>query len=789
VASDAHRVAEVFACEGNMPYLKLPIQSTTASPEQTLAHLRHAIRYGETRFSYSTPGQVTRWISGLEITPDAADASRFWPFHSDAAKRESFVLPLSRNLNCLVGGRGSGKSAAIEAIAFVTDPTSFEGKYRKRDEDLDDWYKRARATLAGCQVRLVWQAAGATAELPKGALFASRYFNPAGEHGPVDYTTLQDKEVLGSSLALEPPQTFRARDIENAAEPSRLRQLFDRLVGEQIPKLEQEMTHVLGKLAEQRQEMVDIAGRIMELTQDDTPLREYGRRKAAYEATNRAEVQPFYKNLDEAGAAQTIAQDVKNRWDQAITDVALEDGQSKLLGILDALFKKIRDKEGKTRPYCHGMAKVFEKGKDGQSPRDRLGHAFEQVKQELDAVGRLLAGAVTDAAMEHRNARETLAKKGLPAGAKDREAKKQDFEKAEDALVEYRDLLKSWQERLNLRNVVFDALVVKCKERTKLRTDTAARLCSQLGRDLDPTILVIQIQVHPMEDRSGFRNWLVDNVGPCIPKSRDARISAIMDKGVMPKEVRDSLLGDAADGTSVFAVERDKASEGRVEPELAAAIIRRCSGKVHLEPEHTTTTQKPGQEFVDNLPPEIRDGLWTFPKRSADSQDLVVDSVLALDEVIFDDRPEILLNDRPRETGSALRPIGELSPGQRCSAILPILLLNGRSPLIIDQPEDNLDNRLIRQVIVNILASIKLRRQVIVATHNPNLPVLGDVEQAIVLRAVGEKQSHLETTGDLDSTETVAHLTDIMEGGREAFQYRQSIYQAHWTGPVAQGAE
>jgi len=153
--------------------------------------------------------------------------------------------------------------------------------------------------------------------------------------------------------------------------------------------------------------------------------------------------------------------------------------------------------------------------------------------------------------------------------------------------------------------------------------------------------------------------------------------------------------------------------------------------------------------------------------------------------VVFDDRPEILLNDRPREKGSMLRPIDELSPGQRCSAILPILLLNGRSPLIIDQPEDNLDNRLIRQVIVNILASIKLRRQVVVATHNPNLPVLGDVEQAIVLRAVEEKQAYLETTGDLDSPETVAHLTEIMEGGREAFQYRQSIYQAHWTGPVA----
>ena len=391
--------------------------------------------------------------------------------------------------------------------------------------------------------------------------------------------------------------------------------------------------------------------------------------------------------------------------------------------------------------------------------------------------------------MGHRNARETLTKKGLPAGAKDREAKKQHSQEAEEALVEYRELLQSWKERLNLRAELFDALVERSKGRTKLRTDTAARLSSQLDQDLDPSILVIQIQVHPMEDRSALRDWLAANVERCIPKSRDARISAIMDKGIMPKQVSDSLLGEAADGASLFAVDRGKASDGRVERALAEDIIRRCSGKVHLEPEHTTTTEKPSQEHVDNLPPEIREGLWTFPKTTADSDDLLVDSVLALDEVIFDDRPEILLNDRPLETGSALRPIGELSPGQRCSAILPIILLNGRSPLIIDQPEDNLDNRLIRQVIVNILASIKLRRQVVVATHNPNLPVLGDVEQAIVLRAVEENQSHLEITGDLDSPDTVAHITEIMEGGREAFQYRQSIYQAHWTGPVAQGVE
>ncbi len=785
VASDAHRVGDVFACDSSIPYLKLPAQSADMDPAQSLTQIRHALRHGETRFSYSTPGQVTRWLSGLEITPDAQEASQFWPFQSDGTRARSFVLPLSRNLNCLVGGRGSGKSAAIEAIAFVVNPTTFQGRHRRRDEDLEDWYKRARATLAGCQICLVFQTAGTTADLPKGMLFSSRYFNPSGEHGPVSHTDLNDKEVLGSAVPFERPQLFRSRDIENAAEPSRLRELFDTLVGEQIPVLENDIATVKDQLARQRQQLADIARHILELTLDDSPLREYARRRAAYEAANRPEVQPFYKHLDEASAAETIAQDAKKRWDQSVADAAIDRSQSRVLAVLDSLAKKIRDEAGNTKPYCDGMAKLFEKAEDGKSPRDRLEYVLGYLEDQLNAVERLLSTAVAEVTTEHKTAREALARQGLPAGAKDREVKKQDFEKAQEDLSEYREFLRQWQDGLEIRNQLFDNLVEKCRERTNLRTATAARLCSQLGQDLDPSVLVIDVKVHPTEDRSAFREWLADNIGPCIPKSKEARIAGILDKGIMPKQVRDSLLGESADAATVFAVDKGKASEGRVELELATEIIRRCSGRVRLEPEHTTMKDEPPQEFIGSLPNEVREGLWTFPKTSGGSDTLVVEAVLALDEVVFDDRPEILLNDRPQEKGSSLRPIVELSPGQRCSAILPILLLNGRSPLIIDQPEDNLDNRLIRQVIVNILASIKLSRQVIVATHNPNLPVLGDVEQAVVLRAVEEKQSQVVSTGNLDSPDTVAHLTEIMEGGREAFQYRQSIYQAHWTGPIA----
>ena len=64
--------------------------------------------------------------------------------------------------------------------------------------------------------------------------------------------------------------------------------------------------------------------------------------------------------------------------------------------------------------------------------------------------------------------------------------------------------------------------------------------------------------------------------------------------------------------------------------------------------------------------------------------------------------------------------------------MLPLIALAEDAPLIIDQPEDNLDNKLVGKMLVDVLASLKEYRQIIVATHNPNIVVSGDAEQVIV---------------------------------------------------------
>jgi energy-coupling factor transporter ATP-binding protein EcfA2 len=123
------------------------------------------------------------------------------------------------------------------------------------------------------------------------------------------------------------------------------------------------------------------------------------------------------------------------------------------------------------------------------------------------------------------------------------------------------------------------------------------------------------------------------------------------------------------------------------------------------------------------------------------------------------------------------RSLADLSKGQKATALLLLLLTDAASPLIIDQPEDNLDNQFVYGGIVPRLRELKDARQVIIATHNANLPVLGDAELVIALEAHdthgGIKDGGL---GSIDDASVRGLAGDLLEGGREAFVARRHIY-------------
>jgi len=104
-----------------------------------------------------------------------------------------------------------------------------------------------------------------------------------------------------------------------------------------------------------------------------------------------------------------------------------------------------------------------------------------------------------------------------------------------------------------------------------------------------------------------------------------------------------------------------------------------------------------------------------------------------------------------------------------------MLSADSNAPLIIDQPEDNLDGEFIYQSIIPVLRRVKERRQVIVVTHNANIAVLGDAEQIIVLAANNE-QGVVVSRGSIDDPSTRELACALLEGSREAFQRRARIY-------------
>ena len=117
-----------------------------------------------------------------------------------------------------------------------------------------------------------------------------------------------------------------------------------------------------------------------------------------------------------------------------------------------------------------------------------------------------------------------------------------------------------------------------------------------------------------------------------------------------------------------------------------------------------------------------------------------------------------------------------LSIGQRCTVVLPVLLSGHGELLIIDQPEDHLDNAFITKTLVERLRERKEGDQFILASHNANIPVLGEADLVVRLSSDG-RRGFVEHAGQLDAPATVRAITSVMEGGVEAFERRAMFYR------------
>jgi len=155
--------------------------------------------------------------------------------------------------------------------------------------------------------------------------------------------------------------------------------------------------------------------------------------------------------------------------------------------------------------------------------------------------------------------------------------------------------------------------------------------------------------------------------------------------------------------------------------------------------------------------------------------------VMQIEELELPPIMHIELNIASEGQAAEWRTLEGLSTGQKATAVLLLLLLESQAPLIVDQPEDDLDNRFITEGVVPKMREEKRRRQFILTTHNANIPVLGDAELILGLFPKGEAgQGHAELPtkymGSIDSGPIQDLVEDVLEGGKVAFETRRKKY-------------
>ncbi len=125
--------------------------------------------------------------------------------------------------------------------------------------------------------------------------------------------------------------------------------------------------------------------------------------------------------------------------------------------------------------------------------------------------------------------------------------------------------------------------------------------------------------------------------------------------------------------------------------------------------------------------------------------------------------------------GGYYKDVSELSTGQRCTVVLPLVLAHMNRMLIVDQPEDHIDNAFIADTLIKVILARGGQGQVILSTHNPNIPVLGDAETVVHLGSDGRRGFKL-SAGGLYELPIVNAISTVMEGGAKAFDTRAKFY-------------
>ena len=610
-----------------------------------------------------------------------------------------FLLHLNPNLNCIIGGRGAGKSALLEAIRYAFDiPAKTEANRQQADELL-------RNTLgAGARVTVFY-------EVEDGTLYR---IERLWGHPPrvFDARTDEEKPGLhpGHLVPGGPVEVYGQKEVyEISKDPEFQLRLLDGYVAEALRPIRERERDLIRRLEANAQEILRLEREIEEITerlQSLPAIREELERLERQEAIARLErkkqldqeramleeadrsVAELIADIETFTATHGIPPDLLGeRARSGLPHADLLARQRALLDQVEALFRQTMDEL---------PARLSALWAEGQADRVTWRKVYEQVEEAYQALLREVPDASARRYIElqrQRNALEQLA---------------QEAERRQEQV----------SQRKAERQQMLEAL-------RHLRREEAFRARREKAQELD-ALLGERITVDVM-----------------LEGHREAYVHRL----------RQAFTGSRITGSVIEKIARATAADGTYwDPIHLVAAIRR---EREDPPEDESVLAQ-----VYGVSAAYRRRLSALP-----------------DEVLYDletyrvpDLPIIKLR-----VGEQDRPLADLSVGQKCTAILSLILVERKTPLVIDQPEDDLDNRFVFDEIVQTLRREKERRQFIIATHNANIPVSGDAELIVVLDA-DEAHGWVACLGSIDDPALREPVENILEGGREAFRIRKEKY-------------
>ncbi|GMO01642.1 TrlF family AAA-like ATPase [Parageobacillus thermoglucosidasius] len=651
-----------------------------------------------------------------EHSPD--DDIRYGKIKSLSIKNVEFLedqeIYFSPNLNCIIGGRGAGKSSIIEYIRLCTNSQS--------NSVFNEQVNRIKNTLNDNSIlQLVWE--------DKNGLEDTFEFRlKDNEPSIISREDIQDKFTIFRNLDI---QIYSQREISQMSDnTSNLLPLINRIAGEDLIELQNQENELKDKIIEllrdsnkvnklkiQRKELEQEIAELKRQWDAFTAVKEDGDKKVKAE-----KIKKYLKEINDSTEA------IISEWTLRIENLLkstphLEEELSKFIypGYFDDLKKGI-------------IRAKYDLEQDIKLALEKYKNSIQSLTIKHDLWNEI---NFTLSKFEE-NFLTSCQKQGLKP--EDLEQLKEIGNKQkqkEELLIEKEKEILELTEKIRQLPDYFERLHNLWKEQTNVRK---RKIDDILNSDFIPKIKdnvpFIKVEIDYMGDEKHFLslwNKLMPDARTKLGKNWE-EIGALLFEQFKQNEQFSSpweLLKYWIEDDTNMPVEIVRFYQGSVE-HFKARIV-----------EHFKAIEEK----------------WNFVQL----------------ERIFDG-VNISLYRKDGSCAGSLRDNG-LSEGQKNTAILTLLLAQGQGPIIIDQPEDELDSDFIYNELVPLIRNVKINRQIILATHNANLPVNGDAELVYALQTNlgrGKVRAH----GGLDNIHVRQAILDIMEGSEEAFRRRSEKYYA-----------